>query len=82
MPPELKRLSGPEVVSILRKFGFEVHSQKGSNAKVRRISGASQKQTLTIPLHDELDTGTLRAIIRQETRFIPEEELRPLFYSD
>jgi predicted RNA binding protein YcfA (HicA-like mRNA interferase family) len=33
--PKLKRLSGAEVLSILRKFGFEVYSQKGSHIKTR-----------------------------------------------
>ena len=82
MSPKLKRLSGPEVVDILRIFGFEVHSQRGSHAKLRRISAEGGRQTLTIPLHAELDVGTLRAIVRQATRYIPEAELRIHFYSD
>ncbi len=40
-----------------------------------------EKQTLTIPNHTELDTGTLKAILRQSSRFIPEQELAPHFYS-
>ncbi len=48
--PRLKRLSGAEVVDILSKFGFEVHSQKGSHVKLRR-SGVEQKETLTVPNH-------------------------------
>jgi hypothetical protein len=36
---------------------------------------------LTIPLHAELDSGTLRAIFRQASRFISESELRPHFYT-
>ncbi len=47
--------------------------------KLRRIvTGATQ--TLTIPTHVELDAGTLRAIIRQASRFIPEQDLRLHFY--
>jgi hypothetical protein len=42
----------------------------------------SESQILTIPAHSELDTGTLRAIVRQAGRFIPESELKPHFYSD
>jgi len=38
------------------------------------------KKILTIPLHEELDKGTLRAIFRQALRYIPEEESRPHFY--
>ena len=81
MSPKLKRLSGEDVISILGKFGFVIHSQRGSHAKLRRVSFAEEKQTLTVPIHEELDTGTLRAIIRQAGRYITEEELRPYFYS-
>ncbi|MBI4242777.1 MAG: type II toxin-antitoxin system HicA family toxin [Planctomycetes bacterium] len=81
MSPKLKRLSGKEVVSILNKFGFTFHSQKGSHVKLRRINPDGEKETLTIPIHDELDVGTLRAIVRQAGRYIPEEQLKPYFYS-
>jgi len=37
-------------------------------------------QTLTVPAHSELDTGTLRAILRQASQFIPLDELRSHFY--
>jgi len=79
MSPKLKRLSGKDVISILDHFGFTIQSQKGSHVKLRRIGIAGEKQTLTIPLHEELDIGTLRAIVRQPTRYIPEEQLRPYF---
>jgi hypothetical protein len=32
-------------------------------------------------MHDELDIGTLRAIMRQASRFIPEDKLKKEFYS-
>ena len=78
--PKLRVLSGKEVVKILSKFGFEVVSQRGSHVKLRRILSDETKQILTVPLHDELDKGTLKAIIRQASRYIPEEELRRHFY--
>ena len=77
---KLKTLSGGEVIRILSRFGFGVVSQKGSHVKLRRVLSDGTKQTLTIPLHEELDRGTLRAIFRQALRYIPEEELRPHFY--
>jgi predicted RNA binding protein YcfA (HicA-like mRNA interferase family) len=80
--PKLKRLSGKEVLSILSKFGFTIRSQRGSHVKLRRISSAGEIQTLTIVMHDELDIGTLRAMVRQASRFIPEEQLRLEFFSD
>ena len=82
MPPKLKPLSGHEVVDIMRSFGFEVHSQRGSHAKLRRITTMGEKQTLTVPLHAELDVGTLRAIIRQAAGYVPETELGVHFYTD
>jgi len=78
--PRLKTLSGRDVLKILSRFGFKVVSQRGSHVKLRRILSDGTKQTLTIPLHEELDTGTLRAIFRQALRYIPEEELKPHFY--
>jgi len=79
--PKLRHLSGPEVIAIMRTFGFEVHSQRGSHVKLRRVSSHGERQTLTIPLHGDLDKGTLLAIIRQARRYIPEAELSPHFYS-
>ncbi|MDC4203780.1 MAG: type II toxin-antitoxin system HicA family toxin [Candidatus Manganitrophus sp.] len=78
--PKLKRLSGDEVVAIFAHFGFAIHAQRGSHVKLRR-TGPSGRQSLTVPKHRELDSGTLRAIIRQASRFIPEEQLHPHFYS-
>ena len=79
--PRLKPLSGDDVIGILAGFGFSMHSQRGSHVKLRR-SSAGATQTLTIPRHKELDPGTLRAILRQATRFIPEDRLRPHFYTE
>ncbi|MBS0180784.1 MAG: type II toxin-antitoxin system HicA family toxin, partial [Nitrospira sp.] len=41
----------------------------------------TSSQVLTVPLHPEIDPGTLRAIFRQASRFIAEQELRPHFYT-
>ena len=77
--PKLKRLSGAEGVQILSRFGFRVHSQRGSHIKLRR-EGAAGKKILTVPNHQQLDTGTCKAILRQATQYIPEEQLAPYFY--
>ncbi len=53
---------------------------RGSHAKLRRVKEDGTTEILTGPLHKELDFGTLRAIYRQATRFIPEQELREWFY--
>jgi len=58
--PKLKKLSGKEVISILNQFGFVLINQRGSHVKLRRTKD-SLKETLLIPNHKEIDTGTLRA---------------------
>jgi predicted RNA binding protein YcfA (HicA-like mRNA interferase family) len=80
--PELKRLSGKEVQKIFKYFGFKPISQRGSHVKIRRILETGQTQTLVVPAHDELDRGTLQAIIRQATRFIAIKDLKPHFYHE
>jgi predicted RNA binding protein YcfA (HicA-like mRNA interferase family) len=76
----LRTLSGREVLRALGSFGFEVESVKGSHAKLRRVLTNGIRQTLTVPLHTELDRGTLRAIFRQALQYIPEADLRPWFF--
>lgn len=82
MPSRLRRLSARDVLAILKNFGFEVVATRGSHAKLRRVMRDGERQTLTVPLHKDLDVGTIQAIYRQATRFIPESELRTSFYSD
>ena len=77
--PKLKQLSGEDVVNVLKSFGFQVQSQKGSHVKLRR-SLDGNKETLIIPNHSRLDTGTCRGILRQASQYIPEDDLRQYFY--
>jgi len=81
MSPRLRRLSARDVLRALERFGFEVVATRGSHAKLRRVAEGGDRETLTVPLHKELDLGTIQAIYRQAVRFIPEAELRPWFYS-
>jgi predicted RNA binding protein YcfA (HicA-like mRNA interferase family) len=73
-------MSGDEVAAILGTFGFVKVAQRGGHMKLKRVV-AGAAQTLTIPAHRELDSGTLRAIIRQASRFVPEGELSRAFYN-
>ena len=50
--------------------------------KLRRLSPAGHKQNISVPRHRELVTKTLFDIYKQACRFIPEEELKPYFYTD
>ena len=80
--PRLKRLSSREVLRLLGRFGFEVASMRGSHAKLVRIGPSGRKDILLVPVHRRLAVGTVHAIYRQASRFIPEEELRPGFFAD
>ncbi len=76
--PKLKRLSGKEVVALFQKLGFEIVARKGSHVKLRRLE-KGVRQTLTVPDHSQIDTGTLRAILRHAAAYVPEAELREYF---
>lgn len=81
MSAKLKKLSGNDVVKARCGVGFEVISRRGSHVKLRRLGSEGEKQTLVVPARDELDTGTLRAIMRQASRYIPEDQLKRIFYT-
>ena len=80
--PKLKILSGEEVIKIFLSFDFNVAAQKGSHIKLARVQKNETRQTLTIPNHNEIDKGTLKAIYRQGLRYISEEELKSYFYGE
>lgn len=79
--PGLKILSGDEVIEIFEKFGFSIDSQKGSHAKLKRITKNNIKQTITVPRHKELDRGTVKAVYNQALMYISEDDLRSYFYA-
>ncbi len=80
----VRRLSGRQVIAILRTFGFEVYSQRGSHVRLQRVTADGNEQRLVIAVHGSttIPIGTLRSIYRDVCRFIPEDELRPHFYTD
>lgn len=71
---KLPRISGRDCVSILPKLGSRVRRQHGSHIILRRDMPFAQ---VVVPDHSELDTGTLRSILRQ-AGITPEELLRLL----
>ena len=79
--PKIKVLSGKDVIKILGKFNFLIFNQKGSHVKLRRIIDNEIKQTLTIPNHNELDKGTIKAIYKQCLKYISEKNLIKYFYN-
>jgi len=61
---KLPRLSGKEVIKILLKIGFKQIRQKGSHVILIKET-AEGKISTVVPLHNEIDRGTLLEIIRQ-----------------
>jgi predicted RNA binding protein YcfA (HicA-like mRNA interferase family) len=80
--PRLRTLSGDELIRTFARFGFQEISERGSHGELRRVPTNGVRENLTVPLHDELDRGTLQAIYRQASRYITEAERRSHFYTD
>jgi len=73
----LKKISGKECLKILcNKFGFRIVRQKGSHVLIKKET-LGRKIGTVIPMHEELKTGTLKAILRQAQ--IPEEEFERFY---
>ncbi len=59
MPP-LPIISGRDCIAALARVGYRQTRQRGSH--VRLV--CEGRSPVTVPLHDELDRGTLRSILR------------------
>ena len=65
---KLPVVSGKETMKALSKIGYYIRDQKGSHVHMRHPT----KRPLTVPMHNEIDRGTLRAIL--EAAEISEKE--------
>ncbi len=81
--PKLRRLTGKQVLDILKRFGFEVVRVRGSHHQVQRIV-SKQTQNLTVPVHGNrpIPIGTLKNIMRSAGVYLSEAELNAAFYAD
>ncbi len=79
--PKLKVVSGDYLIKSFIQFGFEIVDQNGSHVKIQKYVN-KEKQTLTIPLHKELDRGLTKGIYNQALKYLPEDELREVFYTE
>ena len=61
---KLPRLSGHETIKALSKLGFVTKRQKGSHVVMIKETKEG-KIGCVIPLHNELEIGTLRGILTQ-----------------
>nr|WP_319375800.1 type II toxin-antitoxin system HicA family toxin [uncultured Methanoregula sp.] len=55
-------LSWKDLLRVFSKLGYHLVRQRGSHAQLKCITPAGE-HTITIPLHDEIATGTLNDII-------------------
>ncbi|OGI57631.1 hypothetical protein A3B85_02545 [Candidatus Nomurabacteria bacterium RIFCSPHIGHO2_02_FULL_37_13] len=79
---KLRNLSGKEIIKFLEKNGFSIYKTHGSHFKMRRVV-LTQKQTLTIPVHNFIPKGTLHDIYNQILEYIPGSiELKSFFFTD
>jgi predicted RNA binding protein YcfA (HicA-like mRNA interferase family) len=53
-------IGGERCIAALAKVGYRRTRQKGSHVRL----ASPGRAPVTVPLHDELDRGTLRAILR------------------
>ncbi len=73
-------LSAQDLITTLKKYGYEVTRQKGSHARLTTIEEGEHH--ITVPMHTSLRIGTLAGILGDvaEHFHIPREELlRRLF---
>ncbi|OOC52498.1 MULTISPECIES: type II toxin-antitoxin system HicA family toxin [Nocardiopsis] len=70
-PSHIPIASGPQVVTALKRVGFEHVRTKGDHAKLRR-----GERTVIVPLHKELKRGTTSSILKQAG--LSADELRDL----
>jgi len=54
-------ISGKEAINAFEKAGWIQDRQKGSHVSLKK---SGESAVLTVPLHKEIDRGTLRALLR------------------
>jgi predicted RNA binding protein YcfA (HicA-like mRNA interferase family) len=62
--PKPPLVSGKEAVKALQRLGFVFIRQKGSHAILRRETAAGARGCV-VPMHREIQPGTLRGILKQ-----------------
>ena len=60
---KLPVISGKEAIKALEKAGFVIVRQRGSHIRLKKVTSETVIN-ITVPLHDTLDRGTLKSIIR------------------
>ena len=64
MGEKLPQLSGKEIIKALSRAGFTALRQRGSHVILVKET-SERKRSTVVPLHKEVDKGTLLEILRQ-----------------
>jgi predicted RNA binding protein YcfA (HicA-like mRNA interferase family) len=62
--PNMRLMSGAEVIRVLEKLGFKSVRQRGSHVVLKKQLPTGAVGCV-VPLHRELAPGTLRGILKQ-----------------
>jgi len=60
---KLPVISGKEALKALERAGFVVVRQRGSHVRIKKVT-SDKVIKMTIPLHETLDRGKLKSILR------------------
>jgi predicted RNA binding protein YcfA (HicA-like mRNA interferase family) len=60
--PGLPVVSGKDLIRVFSKLDYRIVRQRGSHVQLKCVTPAGE-HTITIPLHDEIATGTLNDIL-------------------
>ena len=74
-------MSGAEVASALIRKGFVLERQRGPHMKLARMGPDGRRQVMTVPRHDEIAPGTMKALVRQASAFLSPDDIQELFYT-
>ena len=69
MGQELPVCSGKDVIKILESLGYKIYAQHGSHVKLKRKYSEGD-HIIVVPLHKELDKGTLKSIVRMVSKYL------------
>ncbi len=68
-----KRVSGKQLIKALERMGFVKARQRGSHVVMKRVEPQATVGCV-VPMHKELATGTLHALLKQAKVTIEEFE--------
>lgn len=81
MPRKLRVISGDRLVANFEKLGFTLAYGKGSHVKLIRFVDGEQ-QVIAFARHKNMAKGTLKAVYLIALQYMPESDLRSIFYTD